>query len=153
MSAEQAKEVFGRMRDFMRQGPQDGVNNFTLEGPIDVPTNMIHFIGLFPTWGGGPELIAISTTGANALKIYPIVSGMKLPQRVRDMKIKGDVELRRLSEIVSNLNGWPSILIAIGQTRETQEQVVVMFSVVGMKPEDAFKEIQERVKSRLDSMN
>lgn len=148
------RQLFDVMLNFARRGPNDGVCNFVLEGPIDVPIMFYTFVGTFPDLNGSDSLITVAgTRGSNAIDVYSQILHLEMPQRVEGIKVRESEVIKRADEIASAQNNLPSIVIGIGETRDTEERVVVLYSVMGISPKKALLEMQDRIKSRMVKFN
>lgn len=148
------RQLFDAMLNFARLGTSDGVNNFVLAGPVDVPTIFHTLVGTFPDLSGSDSSIVVAgTRGSNVIDVYSQVLSLEVPKRIENLRIKDNEEARRVLEVVCARGSLPSILIGIGETRDTEEKVVVLCSVMGISPQKALLDIQDRVKSRMAKFN
>lgn len=148
------RQIFDSMVNFARRGPDNGVNNFVLTGPVDVPTMFHTFVGKFPDLKGSDSAIVVAgTRRSNINDVYSQILHLEVPQRVDDIKVIESEAIKRANEISSVQNNLPSIVIGIGETRDTEEKVIVLFSVAGILPRKALLEIQDRIKSRMAKFN
>ena len=148
------RQIFDTMLNFARRGPSRGVNNFVLTGPVNVPTLFHTFVGKFPDLSGSDASIAVAgTIGNNAIDVYSQILDLKVPERVEDLNIRDIEEMRELFETVSIAEDLPSVVIGIGEARDTKEKVVVLYSLQGMSPTIALLEMQDRIKSCMAKFN
>lgn len=147
-------QLFDKMVNFARLGPSRGVNNFVLAGPVDVPTIFHTFVGTFPNLGESDSSIAVAGTSRNnAIDVYSQILHLEVPQRVDDLKIKDSEKIRQACENIFAVGKLPSIVIGIGETMDTGEQAIVLYSVAGISPKGALLEIQDRIKNRMAKFN
>lgn len=138
------EEMFG----FMQFGPQRGVNNYTLQGPINRPTRFDTFTGLYPTFGPVFERVLKTVTtreGMNALTIYAEMLPLQVPKRVVDLNVPRSFEAAQDYERVMSTAGLPSIVIASGLTDLDEQRAFVLFAVQGMPPQGALAEMKKRI--------
>lgn len=148
--------LFNKMANFARLGPEGGVNNFCLQGPIDVPTNFHSFVGLFLFLSSSQEkhLVFVSRNPkVNARGYYPKILELDIPERVARLKIDDIFELKTIFEREVALNTIPPVVLGFGKTRETLEEVVVLFVKVGISPADALGELKKTIRARLTKLN
>lgn len=147
------RQIFDSMLNFARLGSSRGVNNFVLVGPVDVPTIFHTFAGAFPNLNESDSPIAVAGRRDNAIDVYSQILQLKVPQRIEDLKIKDSEEIRKICEKVFAAGNLPLIVIGIGEARDTEEEVVVLYSIIGFSPKGALLEIQDRIKSRMAKFN
>lgn len=146
--------LFGSMVEFARSGPDNGVNNFVLIGPVDVPTIFHTFVGSFPyPTGDDSSLAVIATRQVSAFDIYSQILRLEIPTRVERIQVKDDEQMRRDFGKAAAMKNLPSIVIGIGEARDTKEEVVVLCSIIGISPKKALSEIQDRIKNRMSEFN
>jgi hypothetical protein len=138
---------------FLRIGPDHGVNNVVLEGPInDVPTKFTGFIALFPlTHYQNNHMMAIidtTPTPRSRSECYDSTAALTITDRIRNLNIPDDPAIQRGLERILALQGMPSIVVALGTTVQTQEERIVMFFINGVGPERALSMVQDKIKNR-----
>lgn len=149
------ENFFIAIQEYFKLGPLAGVNNFVLKGPIDVPTRFKTIIGVFPIPGKEDErnyLMLTTEKNQEPLLCYSKILDLEPPQRTRGLAVDNRV-IREFSEHWAAAQKMPSIAIGIGEAVKTEEEVIVLFSVWGISPEKALKEIQEATRLRKIKLN
>ncbi|MGB9911721.1 MAG: hypothetical protein ACPLKP_03965 [Microgenomates group bacterium] len=132
-----------------------GLNNFVLEGPlINQSVELSSFLALFPQKEGDFVGVAIvPEKNQEALfQFYQKICRLKIPERVKNLKMKDISPLAQA--ITSNCasNFRPSLIIGIGKTSISQEEVILLFCPWGMPPEKALEQIQSYASSKRDEI-
>lgn len=151
------ERIFQVVTDFLHKGPQNGVNNFVLEGPGNVPTNYNEFIALFPPITDGEvNFVILASTPQHRddpKYFYEKVLKLEISDRIKSLRIVDHLLIRRGFEAISSLEGLPIIVLAIGKTLETNEENIALFCIKGISPETALAELQEKVQQRKTRLN
>lgn len=148
------EDLANRMANFIRLGPSRGVNNFVLRGPINVPTNMKSFVGIFPGLGEEGDIATVSIGQKQTpSEVYSKVLELELPQRVKDTFITVDENIRERMERRSSHQGLPTIVLGFGEACEAREEVVILGFVSGMSADEALSKLQNRVQARMSEFN
>lgn len=131
--------------NFLRKGIEAGfINNFTIDGPVkDEPTAFYDFICLYEG-----TIKAIAARNSSAIKLYDKILQLTFPERVRDLKISSVETLKKINRLTCSALKMPYIVVAFGQINSTNEEVISMFCVTGMSPEEAFTDVQDTVRKR-----
>ena len=147
-------KTLGYLRESMELGL---VKNFTIDGPVkDEPTLFRDFIFISDfalRRSGETEMKVVTTSDSSVIEIYDKILKLTFPQRLRDLKISTIPTLKKVNRTRTSLLKMPYIIIALGKIRSTEEKIISMFCVTGMSPEEAFTEVQERVRSRKITFN
>lgn len=153
------QEIMGQIAEFFRLGPEKGINNFIINGPVrDAPIEFTIFAGLYPPHILSPEhtcvIVGNDPEGlTRAPHYHSKILKLQLSERVRQFKIKDIPSLRRGMERWVALNKMPYIAIGFGHTQDTNEEVVLLAFIAGISPETALKEFQDKSKNRLVTFN
>ena len=84
---------------------------------------------------------------------YDRILKLTLPERIRKLKIRDIPDLKNTNKARVSLLKMPYIVVALGQVNSTKEEVISMFCITGMSPEEAFADAQDAVRIRKISFN
>ncbi len=135
-------EVIKNPRQFM-------LNNFQLEGEIGVNScpqiGIFEWLAIFPKKESG-YFSGAFVSGSNTerlRRLYGEIVRMKIPQRVKDLKMVRDSLWADIVTATLAQNGRPSIIIAKGEELSTGEALTFLFCPQGMLPEKALSLAQK----------
>lgn len=131
----------------------DGVNNFSLEGPINMPTEYHTAIAIDRNESIFQLSLSKEQEYNDALKLYDRVLKIEIPERIKRLQIQSSVGLATELKNLVGLIGMPYIVLLFGETLDRKEEVVSLFSVSGIKPEDGLNKIKERIPERKAKFN
>lgn len=141
--------------EFLKFGGRLGVSNFTLKGPVDVPTFYSDFILLKRSCLNpkGSDIFAVGKNNLNSIEFYNKALNLNVPQRIKDLNIPEDERIRNTAEALCILNDLPFGVLALGRSRDTKEEVAILGFVAGISPENALQEFKQRIKERKTDFN
>lgn len=141
--------------NFLRLGGKIGISNFTLRGPVDVPTFFSDFIILKRSDIAlkDSDIFAVGKNSLNAIVFYDRALDLDIPQRIKDLKMIENEQCRNAAEMLCSLNNLPFGVLAFGKSRDTKEEVVLLGFVGGVSPENALSEFKQRIKQRKAEFN
>ncbi len=152
-----------KMEEFATQGPEKGINNFIINGSRrDVQTIFKGFIGVFPYADDAARYetgLAITPFGLSldpqpdARRYYREALGLSLPRAIARLPITDAEDIRRLVERVLARNAMPSIVLGFARAFDTEEDLVVLFSIPGYSPQTALRLVQQESRGRLASFS
>ncbi|OGY18141.1 MAG: hypothetical protein A3F04_02255 [Candidatus Chisholmbacteria bacterium RIFCSPHIGHO2_12_FULL_49_9] len=136
---------------FSRLTPEQGVNNFVLRGLIDVPSEINTLVGVFPATSPLGEFYAlIQLHKTQEIRtIYEKILSLDVPERVKLLPVEKDLELRTMMEAHVVKQSLPKIVLGFGESESEGKEVVILFSIVGIRPEDSLAQVQQWAKGRL----
>lgn len=115
--------LYQQTLEFIKLDLESGVNNYTLDGPVNVPTKFDDFASMFPGVGGEYSFALLATTPDRTQDYYyDRILGLSLPERIRSLHMVDDPDIRALFEKVFMLGNLPSMVLAFGVTRDTKEE-------------------------------
>lgn len=147
----ESKELLEQMMVVVNGGDGMGVKNFVLKGPIvDAPIALATFFGLFPDLTGERREFALVklNPAVDTTDIYKKVLELEVPQRIKALAIQEDRPLRISLERRFACQGLPTLMVAFGRIKDTQEEVAILFTILGYTPHQALREIKEIVRQR-----
>ena len=155
MSAEDKRLVYrlaSGIQEFTNIPPEDGVNNFVIEGEIRESRTMTDMaIAIFPEITGH-SIAAVATSPemkAETAAFYSRILKLNLSERVKNEDVPDIPSLRGISESRSQLNGWPIIALTFAKYEESGEDVTVLYMVNGISAATALEQLQEMLRERL----
>lgn len=153
-----AEEVYSSIYRFLKQEMgQRFVHNFLLtDDSGNVPADYWGFVGIFPKPPAGTEAgyISIITDPNRAISTFNSrILQVELPERVRQLRIPADSQLRLAGSFRCAVKGLPSIVLAFGETRDTQQESILLACIVGITPAEALRVIQNRTKEAIAKSN
>lgn len=156
MAREFVEYYYERTQKFMQLQAEGLVSNFSLSEPRDVPTYMWGFFALFPRLPleTRPAYLSFSVDpNKDLVPFRSEVLSLRLPDRIRETKLRQDREISTAAEAVMAAQDLPSIVLAVGERYNPTEDVMLLFCVVGMSPEEALKQIQRRTREAIAKNN
>lgn len=158
MTAEQGKFLqlyHEKVCQFLGINPEKGVNNFSLVPPRNIPTTFWGFSALFPTVGSSRgSYVLYSSDQTRDIELFRRrISTLTIPDRVRELPIASNPVIQRMGEIKCALEGLPSIVLAYGERDDPTEEVIMLYCIVGVIPDRALKQIQQRHQEAVARLN
>jgi hypothetical protein len=141
--------------DFLKLSGSMGVSNFTLVGPVNVPTYFSDYILLKrPDINlNKSDIFAVGKSNLNAMDFYNKALELNISQRIKDFNMPEDTSIRNAAETICALNDLPFGVLAFGESRDTKEKVVLLGFVAGIAPENALQEFKQRILERKAAFN
>lgn len=100
------------------------------------------FSGLEISRGG---YLLYSTSPEKSIDTFQAkIPTLAIPDRIKALRISSNPALEKLWEIRCHLEGLPSIVLAYGEKYNPTEEVIFLFCIQGMSPEQALRKIQQR---------
>jgi len=149
------RDLLLKASEFVSLGEQNDVTNFIIEGPVsDSPTEIDTLVCLYPSKenSGEPGWAILSTnsdTEVNASAIYSRILGLNIPDRVKNLEIPDDSLLASTLKKRSAEHELPYIVLGFGNNVQSQKEVVLLFAISGVSPENALKELQTKARKRI----
>ncbi|MCR4305628.1 MAG: hypothetical protein NUV73_00915 [Candidatus Daviesbacteria bacterium] len=157
MSAEQdfLKRYQEGTKAFMTWGTNRGVANYSLEeSPQDVPTRLWGIFAIYPRLplGSRAAFLAYTNDDGKELDLKRALQ-LTIPERVKKIGVRGNPAFIRGMELVLAQAYMPSKVLAFGERVASGEGVAMLFCLSGVKPIDALKEIQQRIRESIARNN
>lgn len=152
-----ARNLADSIKKFIQIATEGQANNFTLEGPVNIPIDFSVFAALIfdPEQG---EIFAHLTLRedhplSKGFAVHNKILDLKIPDRISHLGIRDDMTLTHAFKLTYARLGMPYMVIGFGKTRQAGEEVAILFSVPGISPKKALSDMQEAAKNRINSFN
>lgn len=143
-----------QIQTFKNMHPENAVTNLVLKGPI-LPDeiNTYATIALYPSFNPtdiprGMELYS-TREFANLHHIYSKILSLTVSDRIKFLGIRDNPTMRDKLTTRSMLQGLPIIVLSLARYQESQEEVIIMNSILGIAPETALEYLQGFAKRKL----
>jgi hypothetical protein len=152
-------QIVKNIETFTNLQPENGVNNFVLEGSIpDGEIRTVAAAAIFPSISlyGSPwfAIVSLNGEGHEAMaKYHSKIARLTVTERIKSYGIHDDEQMRWFYTTVSSLQGLPIITICFGQSVASGDEITIMHSIVGISPETAVREFQNQARTRLASLS
>lgn len=139
----------------IQAGTRAGIANYLLEGTRDHPVKLWAFFGIYPSLPPlASNFFAFATDPEKDFnQARREILSLRLPERIRRLSIDPDQTIRLRYEELCAMTGMPSILLAAGERIQTQEMVLLLFTITGITPDEALSTIQVRIRQAYAKSN
>lgn len=158
MTADNGLEIYrtGTL-ELLQWSTEQGINNYLMSEDVqDIPMNPWGFYGIYPRLpiGQRPAFMTFSIDlrkDVNATRRK--VLALQLPERVKRIRVQADSAAARTYDVLLADLYMPSKLLAICEVEDTREEAILLFCTLGVRPETALREIQQRTREAIAKGN
>ena len=142
MGERKEPDIFSQnIRRFIRLGNEHGVNNYRIVGTPGRHAMLEVLFGHFPgVCGTTGMVLATGEPGVDPDEYIKKVLELKVPEDMINLGVPDNKTLRDGVERIMLRGAFPSQVLAIGRSGE--QEIIILYSIVGISPETALKEIQ-----------